>query len=120
MSFRDVERKYFEAALMMAPNLKKKFELETEELIPWIKDEKISEILTCSKKEVFFKDGQYLMKANCTKERYAQSEYLGKIHEVIEIKMRPIPPNAQKKWILEITDLQRTTKKCFRAKQKRK
>jgi hypothetical protein len=103
----------------MAPELAIQFEEEAREWRETVKQENISEILRITDREVVpSQDGFYKVTAIAQRERYSNSESLGHVDEVIDMKMRLVPPMKGKEWFLEITSLKRGRADGFKPTQK--
>ena len=114
----NIDEQYTELSSYMSHDLKVRFDMETREWIEMVKLENISEVLKVTDKEIVSDEkGNYKVVAITTRERYANSEYLGKTDEVIEMVLNLIPPRQGKKWFLQISSLTRTESTSFRAKE---
>lgn len=104
----NIDEQYKRLASFMSPELAIQFEQEAREWRETVKQENISEILRVTDREVVpSEDGFYKVTAIAQRERYSNSESLGHIDEVVEMKMRLVPPVKGKEWFLEITSLKR-------------
>ena len=114
----NIDEQYTELSGYMSHDLKVRFDMETREWTEMVKLENISEVLKVTDKEIISDEkGSYKVVAVTTRQRYADSEYLGKTDEVIEMILNLIPPRQGKKWFLQITSLTRTESTSFRAKE---
>lgn len=114
---KEIIKQYDKLSTNMSLDLKRKFEEETYEWKEYVISENITEILKCGKQEIYSNDkGQYEVTALCKKETYVNHEYIGVVDEVIEMKLAAVAPNKKKRWVVNITDLKRTTKKAFKVK----
>lgn len=109
----DIEDNFIHIKKMMTPELRKEFDLQSAEVIEKFKTENITEKLSCPKKELLSANGVYQVTAFCKKETYANYEFIGSQEEVIQIKLKLIPPNKVKRWVLEATDLSRSTMQAY-------
>jgi len=100
---------------MMSNELRMKFELESSDLISWVKEEKITETLTCKKTEIVEIDGVYKVVSSCLKETFVNREFLGVKSQIIKMEVKLLPP---KKGIkpLQVVYLQKITPEAFKAK----
>jgi len=116
---KDIEKQYEKLSSNMSLDLKRRFEEQTYEWKEYVTAENITEILKCGKQEIYSNDkGQYEVTALCKKETYVNHEYIGAVDEVVEMKLAAVAPNKKKRWVVNITDLKRTTKKAFKVKTK--
>lgn len=116
-----VEKQYAMLAENMSLDFRRQFEEETLEWMEYVKEEKITEIVNCPKKEIISHDnGIYQITALCKKQTYINHDHIGQSDEVIEMKLAAIPPKKAKQWVLEIQSLSRSTKKTFKVKKKSK
>ncbi|MGE3263095.1 MAG: TraE/TraK family type IV conjugative transfer system protein [Bacteriovoracia bacterium] len=114
----NIDEQYKRLATFMAPELRVQFEAEVAEWRETVKNENISEILRITDREaVATGEGFYKMTAIANRERYSNSESLGRVDEVIELTMRLVPPMKGKEWYLEITSLKRSRADGFKAAQ---
>lgn len=102
----------------MSPELKVRFQMEAD---PWkskVKSDGISQILSIAEKEIRTKhDGYYEVTAVAHKDSYANHEHLGTTDEVIEMVLKLIPPQAGKRWYLQIEKLESHESNAFRVKE---
>lgn len=104
----NIEEQYARLGSFMAPELRIRFEQEAREIIETVKAENISEILRITDREVVAtEEGFYKVTAIAQRERFANSETLGHIDEVVEMTLKLVPPVKGKEWFLEITSLKR-------------
>lgn len=104
----NVDEQYKRLSTFMTPELRIQFEEEAREWRETVKTENISEILRITDREVTTTDeGYYKVTAVAQRERYSNSESLGRVDEVIEMTMKLVPPLKGKEWYLEITSLKR-------------
>ena len=100
----------------MAPELSVQFDAEAREWAETVKAENIAEILRVTDREVVAtEEGFYKVTALATRERYSNSESMGRVDEVIEMTLKLVPPVKGKEWYLEITRLKRTRSDGFKA-----
>lgn len=111
----NVEKNYLRLSTSMSNKLRMKFELESSDLINWIKEENVTETLQCRKTEIVEVDGVYKVVASCSKETYVNREFLGVKGQIIEMEVKLLPPKKGKK-PLQVFDLQRITPEGFKAK----
>ncbi len=104
----NIEERYRQLSSMMSPALQVQFNAEAEEWITKVKSENISEMLTVLSKRIEADNhGSYRAVVNARTDAFIGSEAIGYRNEVIEMKLRLIPPDAGKRWYLEITSLTR-------------
>ena len=113
----NITEQYSRLSENMSPELKVQFELEAQSWKAKVKDENISQILSVMEKEVRSNNnGFYQITAICKKDTYANGEHLGSNDVVVEMILRLIPPQAGKRWFLEITKLTSQDSNAFRTK----
>jgi hypothetical protein len=111
----NIERNYERLSMMMSNELRMKFDLESSDLIPWVKEEKITETLVCKKTEIVEIDGVYKVVSSCLKETYVNREFLGVKSQIIEMEVKLLPPKRGIK-PLQVVNLQKITPEAFKAK----
>ncbi len=113
----NVDEQYARLAENMSPELKVEFELEAT---PWkekVKSEGISQILSISEKEIRSdKSGYYRMVAIGKKDSFVNHEHIGTTDQVIEMVLKLVPPQAGKRWYLQIEKLESHDANAFRVK----
>jgi hypothetical protein len=104
----NIEERYQHLASMMSPALQVQFRMEANDWIAKVKSENISEILTVLSKRIEADGkGNFLASVNSRTDAFIGSEAIGYRNEVIEMQIRLIPPDAGKRWYLEMTSLTR-------------
>lgn len=115
----NIEEQYRRLTESMSPDLRVQFELEAA---PWrakVKDEGISQILSITEKEIRSKgDGYYQVTAIGRKDSFVNSEHIGATDVVIEMVLKLIPPQAGRRWYLEIVKLVSQDANAFRVKSR--
>jgi len=112
----NIDEQYLRLAGFMSPELAIQFEQEATDWRETVKQENVAEILRVTDREVVSSgDGFYKVTAIAQRERYSNSESLGRVDEVIEMKLRLVPPIKGKEWFLEITSLKRSRADGFKA-----
>lgn len=113
----NIDEQYARLAENMSPELKVQFELEAT---PWkakVKEERISQILSISEKEIRNNhDGYYQVTAIAKKDSFVNHEHIGTTDQVIEMVLKLVPPKASKRWYLEIEKLESHEANAFRVK----
>lgn len=113
----NIDEQYARLAENMSPELRVKFALEAG---PWkakVKDEGISQILAISEKEIRSNhDGFYQVTAIAKKDTFVNNEHLGSTDQVIEMVLKLVPPQAGKRWYLQIEQLETHDANAFRVK----
>lgn len=113
----NIDEQYRRLASFMSSELKIQFEEEAREWREVVKKENISEILRITDREIVSSEsGFYKVTAFAQRERYSSAESLGHVDELIEMKMKLVPPVKGKEWFLEITGLKRGRIDGFKAK----
>ena len=115
----NIEEQYRRLTESMSPDLRVQFELEAA---PWrakVKDDGISQILSISEKEIRSSgDGYYQVTAIGRKDSFVNNEHIGATDIVIEMVLKLIPPQAGRRWYLEIDKLVSQDANVFRVKSK--
>jgi TraE protein len=111
----NIDEQYKRLTAFMAPELGVQFSAEAREWLDTVKAENISEILRVTDREIVAtEEGFYKVTALATRERYSNSESMGRVDEVIEMTLKLVPPVKGKEWYLEITNLKRTRADGFK------
>ncbi len=104
----NIDEQYKRLAGFMSAELAIQFEDEAQDWRETVKHENISEILRVTDREIVAtEEGFYKVTAIAQRERYSNSESLGHVDEIVEMKLRLVPPVKGKEWFLEITSLKR-------------
>ncbi|MGK5083724.1 hypothetical protein WDW37_10510 [Bdellovibrionota bacterium FG-1] len=115
----NIEEQYRRLTDSMSPDLRVQFELEAA---PWrakVKDEGIAQILSITEKEIRSSgDGYYHVTAIGRKDSFVNNEHIGATDIVIEMVLKLIPPQAGRRWYLEIEKLVSQDANAFRVKSK--
>lgn len=113
----NIDEQYGRLAENMSPELRVQFELEAK---PWkakVKEEGISQILSISEKEIRSNhDGFYQVTAIAKKDSFVNHEHIGTTDQVIEMVLKLVPPQASKRWYLQIEKLESHEANAFRVK----
>ncbi len=113
----NITEQYTRLSENMSSDLKVQFELESQAWKSKVKDENISQILSISEKEIRTNNGGfYQVTAIGKKDTYINGEHIGATDVVIEMILKLIPPQAGKRWYLEITKLTQQDANAFRVK----
>jgi len=113
----NITEQYTRLAENMSPELRVQFELEAQTWKTKVKDENISQILSIMDKEIrSTNNGFYQVTAIGKKDTFANGEHLGSSDVVIEMVLKLIPPQAGKRWFLEITKLSSQDANAFKTK----
>jgi hypothetical protein len=111
----NIDEQYKRLASFMSPELRVQFEAEITEWRETVKTENISEILRVTDREVVAtNEGFYKVTALSNRERYSNSESMGRVDEVIEMTLRLVPPVKGREWYLEITAMKRSRADGFK------
>jgi hypothetical protein len=114
----NIDEQYKKLSSYMSQKMNVRFNLEASDWVETVKLENISEVLKVSDKEIVSDEkGNYKVVIISTRERYASNEYLGKTDEIIEMRLKLVPPKQGKRWFIQIEDLTRTESNSFRARQ---
>lgn len=105
----------------MAHRLKAQFLIEAAAWIEKVSKENLTEVMSIDERKIVSNElGQYRQIAKVRIDSYMNHEHIGYRNEVIDLKMRLIPPTSDKRWFLEMTDLSRTSNDAFNAMQQKK
>ena len=113
----NIDEQYARLAENMSPELKIQFELEANSWKAKVKEEGISQILSISEKEIRNShDGYYQVTAIAKKDSFVNHEHIGTTDQVIEMVLKLVPPQANKRWYLRIEKLESHDANAFRVK----
>lgn len=101
-----ITEQYTSLKRFMSPELKIQFTADAREWIHQIKQEDLAQIFRIkSKKIVSNSDGYYSITAFVRADFYASGQSLGFEDQVIEMTIKLVPPDREKRWYLQITSL---------------
>ncbi len=113
----NIEEQYARLAENMSPELRVQFELEAAGWKTKVKEEGISQILSISDKEIRSdQSGYYQVTAIAKKDSFVQHEHIGSTDQVIEMVLKLVPPQAGKRWFIQIQKLESHDANSFRVK----
>jgi hypothetical protein len=113
----NIDEQYARLEESMSPELKIRFELEASLWKAKVKSDGVSQIFEISDKEIRTKhDGYYEVTAVGKKESYVNNEHIGSTEQVVEMVLKLIPPQAGKRWYLEIEKLESHEANAFRVR----
>jgi hypothetical protein len=115
----NIDEQYARLAENMSPELRIQFDLEAT---PWkakVKEEGISQILGISEKEIRSNhEGKYEVTAIAKLDTFVNHEHIGTTDQVIEMVLKLVPPQAGKRWYLQIEKLESHEANTFRVKSR--
>jgi hypothetical protein len=115
---RNIEDNYSVLLNYMSPELALRFEVESESWIESVKLDDVTEILTILEKEIVSDGtGLYRLTALARRGIYQNGERISDSEESIEMKLKLLPPSAQRAWYPEIIDLKRKESRPFSKKK---
>ena len=113
----NIDEQYARLEDSMSPELKVRFELEAGAWKAKVKSDGISQIYSIADKEIRTKhDGYYEVTAVGHKDSYVNHEHIGSIEQTVDMVLKLIPPQAGKRWYLEIESLESHEANAFRVK----
>jgi len=112
----NIEERFAQLASLMSPALQVLFAAEAPEWTAKARAENVSELTTVLDKRVEADDqGRYKATVSTKTETFISGEAIGYRNEVIEMGLRLVPPDAGRRWYLEITSLTRTSADAYSA-----
>jgi hypothetical protein len=113
----NVDEQYSALSKFMSPELKIQFDADAEDFKRQVKSENISELLSITQRHITPSgDGFYHVVALAKRERYINSESVGRSDEVIEMILQLVAPKRDRAWYLQINSLSRADADTFRKK----
>ncbi|MGE0175064.1 MAG: hypothetical protein AB7T49_19880 [Oligoflexales bacterium] len=104
----NIEERYQQLSSMMSPALQVQFIAEANDWIAKVRAENISEMLTILNKRIEADGkGSYRATVNVRTDAFIGSEAIGYRNEMIEMHLRLTPPDAGRRWYLEMIALTR-------------
>lgn len=111
---------YRSLSKFMSKSFAIKFGYETADWIERVIDEDLAQISKIMRKEIVSDEqGYYLATAHLRVDRYMQGQYLGHEEQVVQLRLQLTPPSPQKRWYLQIEDLQWSKLESFRQTRKK-
>ena len=103
----------------MSDSFRIRFETEARDWVKQVQDEDLAQILKITSKKII-SDGQgsYQVTAFARADFYMAGQYLGHEDQVVEIRLRLVPPDNRKRWYLEIVDLKWSKLERFKTQSK--
>jgi hypothetical protein len=112
----NIEERYAQLASLMSPALQVQFAAEAPEWVAKARAENVSELVTIQDKRIESDDrGRYKATVSTRTETFIAGEAIGYRNEVVEMGLRLVPPDAGRRWYLEITSLTRTSAEAHSA-----
>ncbi len=110
----NIEERFKQLTSLMSPALQIQFGAEAGEWIAKSHAENISEMTTILEKKIESgNDGTYHAVVRVRTDSYVGAESIGYRNEVIDMGLRLTPPDAGKRWFLEMTSLSRTSSDAY-------
>jgi hypothetical protein len=101
-----ITEQYESLKRFMSPELKIQFSADAKEWIQQTKHEDLAQIFRVkSKKIISNTDGNYSITAFVRADFYASGQSLGHEDQVVEMTIKLVPPDREKRWYLQITAL---------------
>ncbi len=114
----NIDEQYRSLSRFMSPQLAVKFQMEISDWVGQVKENKISQILEVTNKEITGDDhGHYKIVAMARAEYYTQDAYLGHENQAIEMQLELVPPKSGTRWYLQITHLNWNKIDTFKVKK---
>ena len=112
----NIEERFAQLSSLMSPALQVQFAGEAPEWIAKAKAENVSELMTILDKRIESDEkGRYKATVSTRTETFIGGEAIGYRNEVVEMGIRLVPPDAGRRWYLEITSLTRTSADAYSA-----
>jgi len=112
----NIEERFAQLASLMSPALQVQFAAESPEWIAKARSENVSELTSVLDKRIESDEkGRYMATVSTRTETFIGGEAIGYRNEVIELGLRLVPPDAGRRWYLEITSLARTSADAYSA-----
>lgn len=114
----NIDEQYRSLSRFMSPQLSVKFQMEVSDWVEQVKENKISQILEVTQKEITSDDhGHYKVVALARAEFYSQDAYLGHENQAVEMRLELVPPKSGTRWYLQITHLNWNKIETFKVKK---
>jgi len=111
---RNIDENYSFLIGVMSSELALRFELEAESWISSVKKDNVTETMTIKEKEIISDGtGFYKITVLATKDIYASRELVNSYDEVIEMKLKLLPPSEKSAWYPQIVELERKSAAVF-------
>ena len=102
----NIDEQYNSLMRFMSPELRIKFSSEVKDWIAQTKLEDLAQLFQIKRKEITSKpNGEYQITAFARADFYAAGQALGHEDQVVEMRLKLVPPNRAKRWYLQITSL---------------
>lgn len=89
----------------MSPELQIRFDREIHKWVQQTENEDLAQIVSLAEKQINTDEkGNYLVQAQVKARLFSSGEYLGSEDQIIRMQLRLVPPDASKRWFLEITE----------------
>ncbi|MBP6218547.1 MAG: hypothetical protein KA436_08175 [Oligoflexales bacterium] len=105
----------------MSDTFKIKFEVETKEWVKQVQNEDLAQLVNLKNKEIISdQKGAYHVTAFVRADFYAAGQHLGYEDQAIEMELKLVPPDRDKRWYLQIENLTWSKLETFKSKNDRK
>ncbi|MFK7824481.1 MAG: hypothetical protein AB8G05_10000 [Oligoflexales bacterium] len=113
-----ITEQYESLKRFMSPELKIQFAADSKEWIQQTKHEDLAQIFRVkSKKIISNSDGYYSITAFVRADFYASGQSLGHEDQVVEMTIKLVPPDREKRWYLQITSLSWSKLESFQTRK---
>lgn len=113
----NIDDQYERLSESMTPQLRAQFLAEGETWKAKVKTDNLTEVMAVIDKTIESDEkGNYRVVANVRTDSFVNNEHIGYRDEVVEMTMSLVPPEAGKRWYLQITSLSRTNRNSYKVK----
>lgn len=113
----NIDDQYERLSESMTPQLRAQFLAEGETWKAKVKADNLTEVMAVIDKTIESDEkGNYRVVANVRTDSFVNNEHIGYRDEVVEMSMSLVPPEAGKRWYLQITSLSRTNRNSYKVK----
>lgn len=113
----NIDDQYERLSESMTPQLRAQFLAEGETWKAKVKADNLTEVMAVIDKTIESDEkGNYRVVANVRTDSFVNNEHIGYRDEVVEMTMSLVPPEAGKRWYLQITSLSRTNRNSYKVK----
>lgn len=115
----NIDEQYERLAASMTPQVRAQFLAEAEGWRLKVKADNLTEVMSVLDKTIESDEkGNYRVVANVRTDAFVNNEHIGYRDEVVEMALALVPPEAGKRWYLQITALTRTSRQSYQVKDK--
>lgn len=113
----NIDDQYERLSESMTPQLRAQFLAEGETWKAKVKADNLTEVMAVIDKTIESDEkGNYRVVASVRTDSFVNNEHIGYRDEVVEMTMSLVPPEAGKRWYLQITSLSRTNRNSYKVK----